>query len=47
MPEAVLSFREQNDFNEVRAIQKRILAAYEEDFSKHAPADIVPCIRML
>lgn len=47
MPEAVLSYREQNDFNEVRAIQKRILAAYEQDFSKHAPADIVPRIRML
>lgn len=47
MPEAVLSYREQNDFNEVRAIQKRILAAYEHDFSKHAPADIVPRIRML
>ena len=47
MPEAVLSFAEEKDFNEVRAIQKRILAAYEQDFSKHAPNEIVPKIRMI
>ena len=47
MPEAVQSFTESKDFNEVRAIQKRILAAYEQDFSKHAPNEIVPKIRML
>lgn len=47
MPEAVQSFVEEKDFNEVRAIQKRILAAYEQDFSKHAPVEIVPKIRML
>lgn len=47
MPEAVLSYRTQNDFREVRAIQKRILSAYEQDFSKHAPSEIVPRIRML
>ncbi len=47
MPEAVQSFAENNDFNEVRDIQKRILAAYEQDFSKHAPNEIVPKIRML
>lgn len=47
MPEAVLSFSEEKDFNEVRAIQKRILTAYEQDFSKHAPSEIVPKIRML
>ena len=45
--EAVQSFAESKDFNEVRAIQKRILAAYEQDFSKHAPNEIVPKIRML
>lgn len=28
MPEAVQSFAESKDFNEVRAIQKRILTAY-------------------
>lgn len=47
MPEAVQSFVEEKDFNEVRAIQKRILEAYEQDFSKHAPIEIVPKIRMI
>lgn len=47
MPEAVRSFAEERDFNEVRGIQKRILAAYEQDFSKHAPIEIVPKIRMV
>lgn len=47
MPEAVWSFSRNKDFNEVRDIQKRILFAYEQDFSKHAPIDIVPKIRMI
>lgn len=47
MPEAVFSFREKNDFQEVREIHKRILLAYELDFSKHAPVEIVPRIRLL
>ena len=47
MPEAVQSFVENKDFNEVRYIQKRILEAYEQDFSKHAPNEIVPRLRML
>lgn len=47
MPEAVLHFSENRDFNEVRETQKRILDAYEQDFSKHAPNDIVPKIRMV
>ena len=47
MPEAVRSFVENKDFQEVRNIQRRILAAYEQDFSKHAPNEIVPRIRML
>ncbi len=47
MPEAVKNFADEKDFNEVRAIQKRILAAYEQDFSKHAPIEIVPKIRMV
>ena len=47
MPEAVQSFSEDKDFNEVRNIQKRILAAYEQDFSKHAPNEIVPKLRMV
>ncbi|MBQ3033020.1 MAG: ATP-binding protein [Deferribacterales bacterium] len=47
MPEGVQSFAENKDFNEVREIQKRIILAYEQDFSKHAPNHIVPKIRML
>ena len=47
MPEAVQSFIAENDFEEVRDIQKRILSAYEQDFSKHAPAGAVPRIRMV
>ena len=47
MPEAVQFFAENKDFAEVREIQKRILTAYEQDFSKHAPNDIVPKLRML
>ena len=47
MPEAALSFSTNRDFNEVRGIQQRILEAYEQDFSKHAPNEVVPRIRML
>jgi predicted AAA+ superfamily ATPase len=47
MPEAVLSYILQNNFMEVRAIQKQILTAFDHGFSKHAPSDIVPRIRML
>lgn len=47
MPEVVMSFTENKDFNEVREIQQRILSAYEQDFSKHAPNETVPRIRML
>lgn len=47
MPEVVQSFAENKDFNEVREIQKRILEAYEQDFSKHAPNEIIPRLRML
>jgi predicted AAA+ superfamily ATPase len=47
MPEAVLHFSLHTDFNEVRAIQQRILAAYEQDFSKHAPSEAVPRLRLL
>lgn len=47
MPEAVQAFADNRDFNEVREIQQRILDAYEQDFSKHAPYEVVPRIRML
>ncbi|MGB8454094.1 MAG: ATP-binding protein [Anaerocolumna sp.] len=47
MPEVVYSFLENRDFTETREIQQRILDAYEQDFSKHAPNEVVPRIRML
>jgi predicted AAA+ superfamily ATPase len=47
MPEAVLHFSENREFNEVRKIQQNILNSFEQDFSKHAPNEIVPRIRML
>ena len=47
MPEAVAAFVERRDFSEVRRIHSRLLDAYEQDFSKHAPIEIVPRIRML
>ena len=47
MPEAVEAFTARRDYAEVREIQKRLLTAYEQDFSKHAPIETVPRIRML
>lgn len=47
MPEAVASFIQDDDFNGVREIQQNLLALYEMDFSKHAPIQQVPRIRMI
>ena len=47
MPEAVKAFTQRHDYTEVREIQKRLLIAYEQDLSKHVPAETVPRIRML
>lgn len=47
MPEAVRVFCEGKSFDEARKVQRRILDAYEQDFSKHAPGAAVPRIRML
>ena len=47
MTEAVNSYIEYKDLIRVRSIQKRLLEAYEQDFSKHAPSNIVPRIRQL
>lgn len=38
MPEVVLSYVNEPDLSRVRELQKAILNAYEQDFSKHAPA---------
>lgn len=37
MPEVVSTFIETRDYKEVRNVQKTILDAYKEDFSKHIP----------
>lgn len=47
MPEAVEAFVWRRDYDEVRRIQNNILLAYEGNFAKHAPADVVPRIRMV
>ena len=47
MPEAVLRYIETKDLNIVRKVQNKLLDAYENDFSKHAPAEIVTRIKML
>ena len=47
MPEVVSVFAETRDWDLVRKTQFQILQAYEGDFSKHAPLDIVPRIRMV
>lgn len=47
MPEVVSSYAINQDFSEVREIQQQILNSYEQDFSKHAPTDVVPRIRMV
>lgn len=47
MPEVVDAFSQTRDWQIVRRIQNRILNSYEGDFSKHAPKEIVPRIRMV
>ena len=47
MPEVVNSFAQNRDFNKVRQIQQDILITYENDFSKHAPYQIVPRMNMV
>jgi len=47
MPEAVAQYAQNKDYAEVREIHRAILTAYESDFSKYAPYNIVPRIRML
>jgi len=47
MPEPVLAFLKDSNFAGVRKIQYQLLEAYEHDFSKHAPIEIVPRLRMV
>lgn len=47
MPEAVKTWVQTHDVEEVEEIQKTILSDYADDFSKHAPANEVPKIRWI
>lgn len=47
MPEVVQAFAQTRDWQVVRRIQRRLLESYEADFSKHAPAEVVPRLRMI
>ena len=44
MPTAVSTWLETKDFSEVTERQRRLLLSYENDFSKHAPGNVVPKI---
>jgi predicted AAA+ superfamily ATPase len=47
MPEAVATFAQNRDWKRTRQVQNKILLAYEKDFSKHVPVDIVPRIKLV
>ena len=47
MPEAVADFAENGDYAGVRRTQDEILAAYDADFVKHAPPELLAKIRLL
>lgn len=47
MPSAINKYIETKDYKQVRKVQLKLLQAYEEDFSKHAPTEIVPRLKML
>jgi predicted AAA+ superfamily ATPase len=47
MPEAVATFAENRDWQKTRQVHNKILLAYERDFSKHAPKEIFPRIKMV
>lgn len=46
MPEVVKEFALNGDFKQVRSIQSDILRAYDNDFSKHPPLEIIPRLKM-
>ena len=47
MPEVVQTFLDTDDLKEVRELQKNLLIYYANDFSKHAPREVVPRIQMV
>lgn len=47
MPEVVDTYVQSQNLDTVRQVQREILSAYEADFSKHAPLEVVPRIQMI
>lgn len=47
MPDAVQTYVETKDFNQVREIQKNLLNYYQQDFSKHADTSLVPRLNLV
>lgn len=47
MPEVIHDFIQHKDYQKSREIQLSILKAYENDFSKYAPSDQLPRIRLV
>lgn len=47
MPSAVKKWLESNDYFEVDAVQQQLIASYQNDFSKHAPSQMVEKIRYI
>lgn len=47
MPEAVSVFSATGDYRATREIHNEILRAYDEDFVKYAPENLLPKIRLL
>lgn len=45
MPAVVNEWLDTKDFNKVGLVQKQLIAAYQKDFSKHAPTQMVEKIR--
>jgi len=45
MPAAIMKWLDTHDFYEVDDVQQQIIAAYQNDFSKHAPRQLVEKIR--
>ncbi len=45
MPAVVMGWLNNNDYNKVNQTQQELIAAYQKDFSKHAPKNMVEKIR--
>lgn len=47
MPAVVMEWLSSKDYNQVNRIQQELIAAYQKDFSKHAPKNMVEKIRYI